>query len=71
MIAGLKAQGIAIIYISHRMEEIYQLADRVSVLSDSAYVGTLERSELSAGQAGINDGRSRSLLLLQERTSLL
>ncbi|TIU76726.1 MAG: sugar ABC transporter ATP-binding protein, partial [Mesorhizobium sp.] len=29
VIATLKAQGIAIIYISHRMEEVYQLADRV------------------------------------------
>jgi ribose transport system ATP-binding protein len=50
VIAGLKARGIAIIYISHRMEEIYALADRVSVLRDSAYVGTLEREELSAGR---------------------
>ncbi len=48
VIASLKAHGIAIIYISHRMEEIYALADRVSVLRDSAYVGTLKRSELSA-----------------------
>ncbi|WP_208246926.1 sugar ABC transporter ATP-binding protein (plasmid) [Rhizobium sp. T1470] len=48
VIAGLKARGIAIIYISHRMEEVYALADRVSVLRDSAYVGTLERAELSA-----------------------
>jgi len=48
VIASLKARGIAIIYISHRMEEIYALADRVSVLRDSAYVGTLERNELSA-----------------------
>ncbi|MGN7773225.1 sugar ABC transporter ATP-binding protein [Phyllobacterium sp. 22552] len=50
VIASLKAHGIAIIYISHRMEEIYQLADRVSVLRDSAYVGTLEREELSASR---------------------
>jgi ribose transport system ATP-binding protein len=50
VIAGLKAQGIAIIYISHRMEEIYQLADRVSVLRDSAYVGTLDRKDLSASK---------------------
>jgi ribose transport system ATP-binding protein len=48
VIGGLKARGIAIIYISHRMEEIYALADRVSVLRDSAYVGTLERENLSA-----------------------
>lgn len=50
VIANLKAQGIAIIYITHRMEEVYQLADRVSVLRDSGYVGTLERSELSASR---------------------
>ena len=48
VIARLKADGIAIIYISHRMEEIYQLSDRVSVLRDGAYVGTLERADLSA-----------------------
>ncbi len=50
VIAGLKAQGIAIIYISHRMEEVYELADRVSVLRDGGFVGTLERSELSASR---------------------
>jgi len=48
VIAALKAQGIAIIYISHRMEEVYQLADRVSVLRDGGYVGTLDRTELDA-----------------------
>ena len=50
VIASLKSQGIAIIYISHRMEEIYQLADRVSVLRDSTYVGTLNKAELSASK---------------------
>jgi ribose transport system ATP-binding protein len=48
VIAALKKQGIAIIYISHRMEEIYRLADRVSVLRDGRFVGTLEKAELSA-----------------------
>ncbi len=48
VIAALKQQGIAIVYISHRMEEIYRLADRVSVLRDGNYVGTLTKSELSA-----------------------
>ncbi len=50
VIARLRADGIAIIYISHRMEEIYQLSDRVSVLRDGAYVGTLDRDGLSAGK---------------------
>jgi ribose transport system ATP-binding protein len=48
IIRTLKAEGIAIIYISHRMGEVYDLSDRVSVLRDGAMVGTLMRSELSA-----------------------
>ncbi|TPW26881.1 sugar ABC transporter ATP-binding protein [Martelella alba] len=47
VIAELKAQGIAIIYISHRMEEVYQLADRVTVLRDARQIGTIEREDLS------------------------
>ena len=47
-IEALKADGIAIIYISHRMDEIYRLSDRCSVLRDGGYVGTLNREELSA-----------------------
>lgn len=48
VIARLKADGIAIIYISHRMEEVYALADRCSVLRDGVYIGTLDRAGLSA-----------------------
>ncbi|HHW77112.1 MAG TPA: sugar ABC transporter ATP-binding protein, partial [Xanthomonadaceae bacterium] len=48
LIKRLRDEGIAIIYISHRMAEIYELSDRVSVLRDGTYVGTLERAELSA-----------------------
>ena len=48
LIRQLRDEGLAIIYISHRMAEIYELSDRVSVLRDGAYVGTLERADLSA-----------------------
>ncbi|MFC0406789.1 sugar ABC transporter ATP-binding protein [Roseomonas elaeocarpi] len=48
LVRQLRADGIAILYISHRMAEIYELADRVTVLRDGGYVGTLEREELSA-----------------------
>jgi ribose transport system ATP-binding protein len=48
LIKQLRAQGLAIIYISHRMAEIYELSDRVSVLRDGEYVGMLERDALSA-----------------------
>jgi ribose transport system ATP-binding protein len=47
LIERLREEGMAIIYISHRMAEIYALSDRVSVLRDGSYVGTLERAELS------------------------
>jgi ribose transport system ATP-binding protein len=41
VIRDLKAQGVAIVYISHRMEEIFSISDRISVLRDGAYRGTL------------------------------
>jgi ribose transport system ATP-binding protein len=47
VIRTLRSNGIAIIYISHRMEEVYALANRVSVLRDGQYIGSLDRSELS------------------------
>lgn len=48
LIKRLRDEDIAILYISHRMAEIYELSDRVSVLRDGTYVGTLDRAELSA-----------------------
>jgi ribose transport system ATP-binding protein len=46
LIAKLKAEGLAIIYITHRMDEVYELADRVSVLRDGRYIGTLTGEEI-------------------------
>ena len=66
LIRQLRAEGIAIIYISHRMAEVYELSDRVSVLRDGTYVGTLDRDELTRRGAGQDDGRPRPLHLLQE-----
>ncbi|MDZ8053022.1 MAG: sugar ABC transporter ATP-binding protein [Aulosira sp. ZfuVER01] len=48
VIRKLRDDGIAIIYISHRMEEVYALANRISVLRDGQYVGSLTRDEISA-----------------------
>jgi ribose transport system ATP-binding protein len=48
LIHRLREEGLAIIYISHRMSEIYELSDRCSVLRDGCYVGTLNRDELSS-----------------------
>lgn len=48
LIRDLKAQGVAIIYISHRMEEIFQIADVVTVLRDGRYVATHKASDLDS-----------------------
>ena len=48
LIRRLKAHGIAIIYVSHRMREIFEVADRISVLRDGELVGTYRTSETSA-----------------------
>jgi ribose transport system ATP-binding protein len=47
LIVDLRARGLAIIYVSHRMAEISRLADRVTVLRDGAVVGTLTRDALT------------------------
>ncbi|WP_299809571.1 sugar ABC transporter ATP-binding protein [uncultured Roseibium sp.] len=45
IIRRLKADGVGIIYISHKMDELKQIADRVTVMRDGAYVGTVGAAE--------------------------
>ena len=47
IICKLKEKGVSIIYISHRLDEIIELADRVAVLKDGRFAGSLEKSEIS------------------------
>lgn len=42
IIQELKAKGIGIIYISHRMDEIGRITDRITVMRDGEYVGTID-----------------------------
>lgn len=46
-IRRLKAQGVGIVYISHRMEELRIIADRVTVMRDGRYVGTRDMVDVS------------------------
>jgi ribose transport system ATP-binding protein len=48
VVKQLRSEGMAIIYISHRMAEIYELSDRLSVFRDGEFVGELTRPEFSA-----------------------
>lgn len=43
---ALKADGVAIVYISHRLEEIFEICDRVTILKDGQYVASREIEEL-------------------------
>jgi ribose transport system ATP-binding protein len=64
-IARLRSQGAGIIYISHRLEEIYRLADRITVLRDGKVVTTaaaqaLPRERLVAAMVGREPERSQA-----------
>lgn len=45
VIAKLKSDGVSIIYISHRMEEIFRISDSISVLKDGEMMGTLRTTQ--------------------------
>jgi ribose transport system ATP-binding protein len=47
VVRSLQAQGIGIIYISHRLREIFEVADEVTVLKDGAYIATRKVSEVT------------------------
>jgi inositol transport system ATP-binding protein len=46
IIGDLKKEGVAMIYISHKMDEIFKIADSITVLRDGKYIGTKSASEL-------------------------
>lgn len=45
VIEKLKADGVGIVYISHRMDEIKRIADRVTILRDGAYIDTVQAAD--------------------------
>ena len=47
IIARLKEQGVGIVYISHKMEEIFEISDDVTVLRDGNYIGTEKIEDLT------------------------
>jgi ribose transport system ATP-binding protein len=49
-IRRLKARGVGIVYISHRMEELFAIGDRVTVLRDGQYVGTRSIGETTLAE---------------------
>lgn len=47
IIRRLKAEGKGIIYISHRMEEIFKISDRITVMRDGGYIGTVDAKDVT------------------------
>ena len=50
IIDELKRNNISIVYISHRMEEVFNLADRITVFRDGTYIDTVERKDFKEDQ---------------------
>jgi ABC-type sugar transport system ATPase subunit len=50
VIRGLRERGIAIVYISHKLDDVFAIADRITVLRDGQTVGTVEAAETTSAQ---------------------
>ena len=71
VIADLKARGVGIIYISHRMEEIFRITDRISVLRDGQFNGTLTTAETTEDEVTqLMIGRTLDLSRLERHGEL-
>jgi rhamnose transport system ATP-binding protein len=51
VVAGLKARGVAMMFVGHRMDEIYRVADRIAVLRDGRLIGISATAELNRDEA--------------------
>lgn len=51
IVLNLRQQGVAVVFISHRMEEVFEIADRVTILRDGRWVSTTARAELTPAAA--------------------
>jgi ribose transport system ATP-binding protein len=50
LVERLKARGIAVVYISHRMDEVYRIADRITILRDGRRLFTKELTEVTPAE---------------------
>ncbi len=50
MIRDLREKGVGVVHISHRLEELKKISDRVTVMRDGRYVNTVQTGEVSVGQ---------------------
>ncbi len=51
IVTNLRREGVAILFISHRIEEVFEIADRVTILRDGRWISTTPRAELTPADA--------------------
>ena len=56
----LKARGVTLLYVSHRLPEVFRLCDRITVLRDGAFVGTFDAPTTTPDDDRAGDGRARA-----------
>lgn len=66
IIGALRRDGVAILFISHRMEEVFEIADRVTILRDGRWVSTRPVAEVTPARA-IRDMVGREVVELFKR----
>ena len=67
-VRDLRDQGVAVLFVSHRLEEVFEIADKVTVFRDGRLIST-RRREAASPQAAIADMVGRDLGLLQPRAT--
>ena len=64
---NLAKEGKSILFITHKLNEIMEVADRCTILRKGKYIGTVNISETSKGRALPHDGRKKRQLLRQQK----
>jgi rhamnose transport system ATP-binding protein len=68
LVGDLKRQGVAILFVSHRMEEVFEIADKITVFRDGRLISTRTRLEVTP-QRAIADMVGREIDLTKARTT--
>ncbi|MFF7586004.1 sugar ABC transporter ATP-binding protein [Kitasatospora purpeofusca] len=70
LIRRLRDQGVAVVYVSHRMQEIFQLADRIAVLRDGTLAGVQDAATTTEGElVRLMVGRDLSAMFSRTRVA--
>ncbi len=71
LISRLKAQGRGVVFITHKLDEVFRVADRITVLRDGCKIDTLKRTDATASQiVNLMVGRSIESLFLKEEVKI-